>query len=166
VDDGTVEAPGNQRGDDEPALGESGVHLGVAGAAEHEQAVAVEVRAALGALPDVMHLEAVRGQAAGLALPVSAGRPALTRSCARACLGARERLHFWHMSHTITVRVPKELAAWLEQVAAKTGVPQGKIVRDQLERAKAGSPRQSFMRLAGSVRGPRDLSSRKGFARS
>ena len=88
------------------------------------------------------------------------------RPCARACLGARERLQFWHMSHTITVRVPKELAAWLEQVAAKTGVPQGKIVRDQLERAKAGSPRQSFMRLAGSVRGPRDLSSRKGFARS
>ena len=79
---------------------------------------------------------------------------------------ARKRLQFWHMSHTITVRVPKELAAWLEQVAAKTGVPQGKIVRDQLERAKAGSPRQSFMRLAGSVRGPRDLSSRKGFARS
>jgi len=70
------------------------------------------------------------------------------------------------MSHTITVRVPKELAAWLEQVAAKTGVPQGKIVRDQLERAKAGSPRQSFMRLAGSVRGSRGLSSRKGFARS
>jgi hypothetical protein len=63
VDDGTVEAPGNQRGDDEPALGESGVHLGVAGAAERDQAVAVEVRAALGALPDVMHLEAVRGLA-------------------------------------------------------------------------------------------------------
>ena len=38
----------------------------------------------------------------------------------------------------------------------------GKIARDQLERAKAGSPRQSFMRLAGSVRGPRELSSRKG----
>ena len=71
-----------------------------------------------------------------------------------------------HMSHTITVRVPKELAAWLKQVAAKTGVPQGKIVRDQLERAKAGSPRQPFMRLAGAVQGPRDLSSRKGFARS
>ena len=83
----------------------------------------------------------------------------------QACLGARERLQFWHMSHTITVRLPKELAAWLEQVAAKTGVPQGKIVRDQLERAKAGSPRPSFMRLAGSVRGPRALSSRKAFAR-
>jgi len=101
-----------------------------------------------------------------LTVHVQPGRPSSTRSCARACLGARERLHFWHMSHTITVRVPKELAAWLEQVAAKTGVPQGKIVRDQLERAKAGSPRQSFMRLAGSVRGPRNLSSRNGFARS
>ena len=73
---------------------------------------------------------------------------------------------FLQMSPTITVRVPKELAAWLEQVAAKTGVPRGKIVRDQLERAKAGRLRQSFMRLAGSVRGLRNLSSRKGFARS
>jgi len=70
------------------------------------------------------------------------------------------------MSHTITVRLPKELAIWLEQVVAKTGVPQGEIVRDQLERAKAGSPRRSFMRLADSVRGWRDLSTRKGFARS
>jgi len=70
------------------------------------------------------------------------------------------------MSHTITVRLPKELAAWLEQVAAKTGVPQGKIVRDQLERAMAGSPGQAFMRPAGAVRGPRALSSRTGFARS
>ena len=68
------------------------------------------------------------------------------------------------MSHTITVRLPKDLAAWLEHVAAKTGVPQGKIVRDQLEKARAGSLRKSFMRLAGSVRGARDLSARKGFA--
>jgi predicted transcriptional regulator len=69
------------------------------------------------------------------------------------------------MSHTITVRLSKELAAWLEEVAARTGVSQGKIVRDQLERARSGSPRKAFMRLAGSVRGPRDLSSRKGFFR-
>ncbi len=69
------------------------------------------------------------------------------------------------MSHTITVRLSKELAAWLEDVAAKTGVSQGKIVRDQLEKARSASPRQSLMRLAGSVRGPRDLSSRKGFSR-
>jgi hypothetical protein len=70
------------------------------------------------------------------------------------------------MSHTITVRLSKELAAWLEQVSAKTGVPQGKIVRDQLEKARAGGAGPPFMRLAGSVRGPRDLSSRKGFSRS
>ena len=70
------------------------------------------------------------------------------------------------MSQTLTIRLSKELAAWLEQVAAKTGVPQGKIVRDQLERAKAQSRDQAFMRLAGVVRGPRDLSTRKGFSRS
>ena len=35
------------------------------------------------------------------------------------------------MSHTITVRLSKELATWLEEVAARTGVSQGKIVRDQ-----------------------------------
>jgi hypothetical protein len=69
------------------------------------------------------------------------------------------------MGQTITVRLTKELAAWLEQVAATTGVPQGRIIRDQLEKAKAGAARQSFMRLAGAVRGPRDLSSRKGFSR-
>jgi Ribbon-helix-helix protein, copG family len=70
------------------------------------------------------------------------------------------------MRHTITVRLSKELAAWLEDVAARTGVSQGKIVRDQLEKAKASSRRQSFMRLAGSIRDPRDLSSRRGFSRS
>jgi len=70
------------------------------------------------------------------------------------------------MSHTITVRLNKELAAWLEDTAAKSGVSQGKIVRDQLEKAKAHGAGQSFMRLAGSVRGARNLSTRKGFARS
>lgn len=70
------------------------------------------------------------------------------------------------MSHTITVRLTKELAQWLEDVASERGVSQGKIVRDQLERAKAHGTRQSFMRLAGTVRGPKDLSARKGFSRA
>jgi predicted transcriptional regulator len=70
------------------------------------------------------------------------------------------------MSNTITVRLDPELARWLEQTAAKTGVSQGKIVREQLEKARAKSKTPSFMRLAGSVRGPRNLSSRKGFSRS
>ena len=68
------------------------------------------------------------------------------------------------MGHTISVRLTPELASWLEDVAAKTGLPQGKIVRDQLERAKSST--KPFMRLAGAVRGPRDLSTRKGFSRS
>jgi hypothetical protein len=69
------------------------------------------------------------------------------------------------MSHTLTVRLTEELAAWLEQTAAKTGVSQGKLVRDQLERVRAAASSQAFMRLAGAVRGPRNLSERKGFTR-
>jgi len=69
------------------------------------------------------------------------------------------------MSHTITVRLSKDLAEWLEGMAAKSGVSQGQLIRDQLERAKAGAANQSFMRLAGVVRGPKDLSQRKGFSR-
>jgi hypothetical protein len=69
------------------------------------------------------------------------------------------------MGHTITVRLDKPLADWLQDQSRKTGESQGKIVRDQLERAKASS-RQSFMRLAGTIRGARALSRRKGFSRS
>ena len=69
------------------------------------------------------------------------------------------------MGQTITVRLSKDLAAWLEHVAAKTGMPQGKIVRDQLEKARTSNRQQAFMRLAGVMRGPKDLSARKGFSR-
>lgn len=41
------------------------------------------------------------------------------------------------MGLTITIRLTKELAAWLEATAAKSGVSQGKVVRDELERARA-----------------------------
>ena len=68
------------------------------------------------------------------------------------------------MGHTLTVRLQKDLAEWLEDEAAKTGVPQGQIVREQLEKARAASA-QPFMRLAGSVRRARDLSTRKGFSK-
>jgi hypothetical protein len=68
------------------------------------------------------------------------------------------------MGHTITIRLDGELAGWLARESERTGISQGKIVRDQLERAKARSASQPFMRLAGIVRGPRDLSMRKGFS--
>ena len=70
------------------------------------------------------------------------------------------------MGHTITIRLDSDLATWLARESAKSGVSQGKIVRDQLEKAKAARSAQSFMRLAGVVRGgPRGVSTRKGFSR-
>ena len=68
------------------------------------------------------------------------------------------------MGHTLTVRLTSDLAVWLERTAAKTGVSQGRLVREQLEQAKAGTA-PDFMKLAGTVRGPKDLSTRKGFSK-
>jgi hypothetical protein len=70
------------------------------------------------------------------------------------------------MRQTITVRLSNDLAAWLESTAAKSGVSQGKLVRDQLEKARTSNGAQAFMRWAGAVRGPKNLSRRKGFSRS
>ena len=68
------------------------------------------------------------------------------------------------MSHTITVRLTPELAAWLKHASTTTGVPQGEIIREQLEKARENAENRSFMQLAGTVSGPSDLSIRKGFA--
>jgi predicted transcriptional regulator len=68
------------------------------------------------------------------------------------------------MSNTITVRLPADLAEWLELAARKTGVPKGRIVRQQLERARTSANRP-FLRWAGAIAGPGDLSMRKGFSR-
>jgi predicted transcriptional regulator len=70
------------------------------------------------------------------------------------------------MGTTLTIRLTRELAHWLEETAAATGQSQGKIVRDELERARAGAKRPAFMRHAGTVKGSADLSIRKGFSRS
>ena len=69
------------------------------------------------------------------------------------------------MSHTITVRLNQDLAEWVEQTAAKTGVSQGQLIREQLEKARSENPAKPFMRFAGVVRGlPKSLSRRKGFS--
>lgn len=70
------------------------------------------------------------------------------------------------MSRTITLRLTKELAEWLEAISRRSGVPQGRIIREQLETARARGEDRGFMRLAGCVRGPKDLSRRKGFSRT
>jgi len=74
-------------------------------------------------------------------------------------------LQLCQMSKTLSIRIDADLAAWLEEASARTGVSQGKIVRDALEGVRASGQARPWMRLVGSVRGTRDLSSRKGFSR-
>jgi Ribbon-helix-helix protein, copG family len=69
------------------------------------------------------------------------------------------------MGRTLTVRIDDELDAWIEATAKKQGVSKGKLVRDQLEMGRANVLEKPFMRLAGAVSGPRDLSGRKGFSK-
>jgi predicted transcriptional regulator len=70
------------------------------------------------------------------------------------------------VGHTITIRLNPDLADWLDRQAKTTGESQGKIIRDQLVKARKGAASQSFMRLAGTVLGDRGLSARKGFSRT
>lgn len=70
------------------------------------------------------------------------------------------------MRETITVRLPIELAEWLREESRQTGLPAGRIIREQLERARSEGDSWQFLRHAGKISGPRNLSSRKGFARS
>jgi hypothetical protein len=71
------------------------------------------------------------------------------------------------MRNTLTIRLPKRLAAWIEDTSARTGISQGELVRQQLERARSQDrSSKKFMRLAGRIRsGPRDFSTRKGFSK-
>jgi hypothetical protein len=70
------------------------------------------------------------------------------------------------MSHTLTIRLTDELVEWLKETSRRTGIPVGRIVREQLETAKANGGKQRFLRHAGVFTGgPSDVSSRKGFSR-
>jgi len=65
----------------------------------------------------------------------------------------------------INYRLPERLVDWIEETANKTGLSQGELVRQQLELARDGDVRtKKFLRLAGRIKGARDLSRRKGFA--
>ena len=79
------------------------------------------------------------------------------------------------MSQALTVTVPDELAAWIEEAAQRRQIPAEEIVREHLQRARAGAaatggeppadrPRR-FLRLAGTIQGAPDLSARRGFSR-
>jgi hypothetical protein len=76
-------------------------------------------------------------------------------------------LYLLSMSHTLTIRLTDELLAWLKETSRQTGVPVGRLVRQQLEAAKSNGGSQRFMRHAGTITGgPANVSSRKGFSRS
>ena len=68
-----VESALSQGRDDEAALAEGGVGLGVAVPAESDQPIEVEVRAPLGAFGDVMYVETSL-DTAGLTDPAGAGQ--------------------------------------------------------------------------------------------
>ncbi len=71
------------------------------------------------------------------------------------------------MSHTLTIRLTQELLDWLKETSRRTGIPVGRIVRDQLEIARANGGKQRFLRHLGSIRGgDPNASSRKGFSRT
>jgi hypothetical protein len=55
------------------------------------------------------------------------------------------------------------LAEWLDDAARRTGLPKGRIIRTELERARASAD-HPFRRLAGAIVGPSDLSMRKSFS--
>lgn len=74
-------------------------------------------------------------------------------------------LQFCIMSHTLTIRLTDELLAWLKETSRQTGVPMGRLIRQQLETAKANGGKQRFLRHIGELSGPPDLSSRKGYSR-
>jgi predicted DNA-binding protein len=70
------------------------------------------------------------------------------------------------MSKTLTIRLPEEMIAWLKESSRATGIPLGRLIREQLESAKEQQGKQRFMRHAGAMKGgPPDLSSRLGFSR-
>ncbi len=73
-------------------------------------------------------------------------------------------LHSEQMRNTISLRLPDELADWLKNTAAKLGVSQGRLIRDQLEKARMPEDRP-FLRLAGKISGDPGLSMRKGFSK-
>jgi len=70
------------------------------------------------------------------------------------------------MSTTLSVRLDEDLAKWVEEQARITGRSQGSLVKEALEKARQADQAKPFMKLAGSVDGPEDLSQRKGFSKS
>lgn len=72
-------------------------------------------------------------------------------------------LHSVQMRSAITFRLSEDLAAWLDSAARKSGISQGELIREQLEKARSVEERP-FMKLAGRISGSSGWSQRKGFS--
>lgn len=53
------------------------------------------------------------------------------------------------MSHRLTIRLKDELLTWLKEMSQRTGLPVGRIIRQELESAKGEQGNQCFLRLGG-----------------
>lgn len=71
-----------------------------------------------------------------------------------------------HMSNTLTVRLPEELLKRLREESRRTGLPVGRVVRESLESTLDREDEPAWMRHAGTLDGPKNLSTRKGYSRS
>jgi hypothetical protein len=71
------------------------------------------------------------------------------------------------MGNTLSIRLPQELLDRLRQVSRRTGLTVGRIVRQAVETnlSEKHGEEKPWMKYAGTVDGPPDLSSRKGFSR-
>ena len=71
------------------------------------------------------------------------------------------------MSNTLTIRLSDELLQRLRETSRRTGLPMGQIARESLETTlpEKQDEKQPWMKYVGTVDGPPDLSSRKGFSR-
>jgi predicted transcriptional regulator len=70
------------------------------------------------------------------------------------------------MSNTLTIRLPQELLERLHEKARRAGLPVNRVVRNSLEITLTEDSEPAWMKYAGTVSGPRNLSSRKGYSRS
>jgi ribosomal protein L18E len=70
------------------------------------------------------------------------------------------------MSNTLTVRLPEELIEKLREKSRRTGLPVNRVVRQSLEKTLGQNAEPAWMKYAGTISGPKNLSSRKGYSRS
>ena len=79
-------------------------------------------------------------------------------------------LQYWHMSNTLTIRLPEELLERLKEKSRITGLPAGRLIRMSLEATFSDENEKAkeapWKKYAGILKdGPPDLSSRKGYSR-